>query len=220
MITLVPSPLPNTFKDLERVADSVFGLVSRVQIDISDGVYTKTKTWPYKGDSGEFEKLKGEDQGLPRWQELEYELDMMVQNPEEVYEEWISAGMSALIFHLESVPETSLLQELLRNTKGRGVEAGVALRLPFVPRAPDLAFLRTAEEAGDAAVAEEGRAAVFLQGPVEFPRVVEPFFKTCGEVEPCSREGIDEAGGDLRGSFRLVPIDDEDATTEVEQVPG
>lgn len=142
MLDVVPASLPKTYRDIEWVAEKTHSFVSRIQVDISDGVYTHTKTWPYSGDDGEFDALKKEERGLPFWKEVEYELDMMVTNPEEVFMDWIRAGMSALIFHFESIKKEVSLDELIAQVKEQGVEVGLAL-LPSTPNESLAPYLET-----------------------------------------------------------------------------
>ena len=48
-------------EQLEEEINKVFKFTKLVQIDISDGIFVPTKTWPYNGqDTGYFEELKKE----------------------------------------------------------------------------------------------------------------------------------------------------------------
>jgi ribulose-phosphate 3-epimerase len=118
--------------------------VSLVQLDIMDGKFVKSRSWPYySNDKYSFENLMTENEGLPLWDSLDYEIDLMVQNPEEVIDEWITAGARRLIVHIES---TKKMDEIVRNMherfafpegvgldqENRAVELGIALN-PSTP---------------------------------------------------------------------------------------
>ena len=63
MTKVVPAIIPQTRRQLTEEIKKVSGFAELVQIDISDGLFTPIKTWPYNGrDQDFFEKLKkGED---------------------------------------------------------------------------------------------------------------------------------------------------------------
>jgi ribulose-phosphate 3-epimerase len=91
-----------------------------------DGKFVKSKTWPYfSNDEHSFEKLLAEEDGLPFWEKLEFEIDLMVQKPETVVDNWIIAGASRIIVHIESVTN---MQEIIELCRGR-VDLCVALNI-------------------------------------------------------------------------------------------
>jgi ribulose-phosphate 3-epimerase len=85
-----------------------------------DGVFTPTLSWPFlkpsKGvglhdnlKAGEskiedhldknFRNMQAEVEGLPFWQELDYDVDLMVDNPAKAVDEWVKVGVSRVILH-------------------------------------------------------------------------------------------------------------------------
>jgi ribulose-phosphate 3-epimerase len=102
MKEIIPAILPENYKDLLGHVEALEGSVSLVQIDICDGVFVPSKCWPYKNDSVELGKILEQEEGLPEWMTMDYEIDLMVQNPKEDAEKWIQAGAKRLIFHIES----------------------------------------------------------------------------------------------------------------------
>lgn len=107
MIEIIPAIMPNTAEDLRAKARKVKDYVSLVQIDIMDGLLVGSKSWPYAqgGTSADeyFQALLRQDEGLPYWDTLDYELDLMIQAPERHLSEWLPLGASRLIFHIESI---------------------------------------------------------------------------------------------------------------------
>ncbi len=103
-ITIVPAIIPTDFNYLKKELQYLKNKVNRVQIDVTDGNYTPNVTWPYhsKFDSI-FESISGQKEGMPYWESFNFDLDLMVVNPEEKYQKWVTAGASSLIFHLESL---------------------------------------------------------------------------------------------------------------------
>lgn len=109
MADIIPAIMPDSFEDLAAKAARVKGLVPIAQIDIMDGIYVGSKSWPYTegGTKREqhFVAMSAQDEGLPYWDELDYEIDLMIAEPEKHIEEWFPLGASRLIFHIESIKD-------------------------------------------------------------------------------------------------------------------
>jgi len=134
MIEVIPAILPKDLDDLRDKMAQVSGLTPLVQIDVCDGKFVPSKSWPYvKGGIEEFEAIKAEDEGFPFWDSLDFEVDLMVRHPEEVVHDWVMAGAKRLVLHIESAPDILKTIEDLRGEYGTakdeafGLEIGVAL---------------------------------------------------------------------------------------------
>lgn len=126
MTQVVPAIIPHTKEQLTEEIRLVAQFAALVQIDISDGVFVPTKTWPYNGrDSEFFEKLKAEEDGWPRWEDVEFEIHLMVKNPEETILDWIHTGASAIIAHIEA---TENFQKVIDICRENNVLVGVAIK--------------------------------------------------------------------------------------------
>ena len=101
-IEIIPAIIPKDFENLKLELRKVRGIAKRVQIDLTDGIYTPNKSWPYN-DKKNFEKIVSQDEGMPFWEDFDFDFDLMVSNPEDIYSDLISAGASSLIFHIESL---------------------------------------------------------------------------------------------------------------------
>lgn len=124
---IVPAILPEDYDEICDKVGQVKGFVKTVQIDICDGSFVPRLSWPYQNDDdGIFDRIVHEDEGLPAWQEVNYEFDLMVnwRNVNEV-ERWVQAGATRLIFHVES---KGPLEEVIAAVTGR-VEIGLALNV-------------------------------------------------------------------------------------------
>lgn len=100
-IEIIPAILPRDFAELEDKISLIQGLVKTVQIDICDGQFVPNATWPYRKDDETFKKLLTEAEGLPGWKELNFEIDLMANKAEEIVDEWVIAGASRIILHVE-----------------------------------------------------------------------------------------------------------------------
>ena len=101
---VIPAIIPESFEHLKYTLASLKGIVERVQIDVTDGIYTPNVSWPYQSSKDrDFENIVSQKEGLPFWENFNFDIDMMLSNPEDEYQKWINAGASTLIFHLESL---------------------------------------------------------------------------------------------------------------------
>ncbi len=135
-IEIIPAIMPRNFRDLSEHAVRVKGLAKVAQIDVVDGVFAAKRTWPYVPEDGlsEFARIAREEDTFPFAESLEYEIDLMVENPEHVVDSWVMAGAKRIIVHVESGRFESVLDALKgRYIKGGeqqnsfGVELGIAL---------------------------------------------------------------------------------------------
>jgi|TARA_Y100000310_G_scaffold63585_1_gene59066 ribulose-phosphate 3-epimerase len=115
MVEVVPAIIPKSFEDLKEKVALVEPFVRRVQVDVMDGKFAPSTSWPYE---------KEEEPMLPNNKSIFYEIDMMMYAPEEVIHDWIHAGARSLIVHIES---TNVLDRILFELSGKDIEIGVAL---------------------------------------------------------------------------------------------
>ncbi len=139
-IEIVPAVLPKNFKDLGNHVDKIVGKAKRVQVDIVDGVYAHgtflhKATWPYH-DKETFDKVVSEEHGLPHWDEINYEFDLMINDPLLRVMDYVRAGASHIIVHARSPEAVKAVQHLvdLREDSGAlSVQVGVALMCDAQP---------------------------------------------------------------------------------------
>lgn len=125
MTTIVPAVLPVDFEDLAGHLERVVGLAPEVQIDVVDGVFASTTTWPYR-DRDSFEHILSEEEGLPHWDEFEFEVDIMAHAATEAALEWVRAGASRVVVHAESPDHKAALEALQTFREG---EAAIAVAI-------------------------------------------------------------------------------------------
>lgn len=112
MIEIIPAVLPKNYEDLKNKIALVRGTVPVVQIDLCDGVFVKSMTWPFSTPSEEgianpeldshFLNILHEQEGLPFWEDIEFELDLMVHDAVQNFDIYTKLGPKRIIFHLEA----------------------------------------------------------------------------------------------------------------------
>ena len=116
MIEIIPAVMPTSTTDLQSKLSQVAGHMSVAQIDVMDGRFVKNVSWPYTEDEEYFQGILNEDEGLPYWDQFDFEVDLMVVRPEEVINDWITAGVRRVVVHQES---TDNLEKILSDFRER-----------------------------------------------------------------------------------------------------
>ncbi len=128
-IEIIPAVLPTSWKNLEANLTLLRDVTRHAQIDIVDGHFAHGKTWPYK-DGAQFAKIIEQEHGLPLWEELDFEFDLMVEDPLAVMMDYVHAGASRLVVHARSKTAAAAAQHLIELNEESGsfsVQVGVAL---------------------------------------------------------------------------------------------
>lgn len=116
MITIIPAILPKDYEDLKNKLDLVKGRVPIVQVDICDGVFVKSQTWPFneiENSRSHFAGILREEEGMPFWEEVDFELDLMVSDAMENFDIYTKLGPRRIIFHIDSFPNIQEFKNFL-----------------------------------------------------------------------------------------------------------
>lgn len=145
MVKITPAILPQTYRGIEMAVEKVLGAVPSVQIDIVDGhLVPNQRTWLFNNKNDEtIEAILNEDMAMPYWQEMNYELDLMVKDPTQYMETFIALGPSKMIFHVEGLEEQKTidffenLPEIIRSVISFGIalsnDTDPAVLAPYMP---------------------------------------------------------------------------------------
>lgn len=114
MSIVIPAVLVPSRAALDETLARLEGLFDVVQVDIVDGKFAGPPTWPY-AEPSELSVVQGETQ-FPSLGRFKFEVDLMVENPEDVVGKWIEAGVARPLVHIESVRDfPKLLADLKEN---------------------------------------------------------------------------------------------------------
>ena len=126
---IIPAVMPDSFTDIESAAVSVRGSAQTIQLDLMDGKYVPESTWPFHVPGGrDLQGFAKGELGLPLWEDINYELDLMVSKPEEQMETWLSLGASRIIFHYASVNDWNIISDIDQVSRNF-LEIGVAVTI-------------------------------------------------------------------------------------------
>lgn len=129
MIEIIPAILPKTFDELVGHLSRIRHGARAVQVDIIDSSFAPNRTWPY-ADADTFERIMSEEEGMPFWEEFDFEFDVMAMHPERDVENLVHAGAARIVLHTKSTGVMRAL-ELLQDTRGGelGVKVGLAIEI-------------------------------------------------------------------------------------------
>lgn len=116
MLEIIPAIMPRNYEDLKNRVALVRGIVPLVQIDICDGVFVKNQTWPYDekdNDTSNFNLIMEEKEGMPFWEDIDFELDLMVVDAVENFPVYMKLGPKRIIFHIEAIGNFSEFKDFL-----------------------------------------------------------------------------------------------------------
>jgi len=142
MATIIPAVLPKNYEDLKNHIALVRGVSSMVQIDICDGIFVKNITWPFlvRAEESEsflensldehFKRIMNEEEGMPFWEDIDFELDLMVVDAVENFDIYTKLGPKRIIFHIEAVGDLDNFKNFLEgidNYIRDSIEIGLAI---------------------------------------------------------------------------------------------
>ena len=106
MIEIIPAILVKDFSELNEKLAKFVNISSIVQIDMCDGVFVSSVSWPMgKGDEESVQSILDEEDGLPFWNNLDFEFDLMVINAHKKFDFFARLGAKRIVFHLEAETE-------------------------------------------------------------------------------------------------------------------
>lgn len=157
MSDIIPALMPKNYKDIENSIEQVKRYVDTVQLDIMDGTFVPNRSWPYPLPNADFDAIAHEDHGMPMWQTMNYELDLMVRHPDDNFEQWVKLGPARIIVHIESLANPQQFFENVQPLRPM-VEIGVAFDNSTGAEAvlPYVAFVDCVQVMGIARVGFQG----------------------------------------------------------------
>jgi len=128
MVEIIPAILAKDEKEFRRKIEMVSGLCDTVQIDVMDGAFVGNTTF---ADPEEIERMN---------LSMEFEVHLMVEDPEAHLDAWTVAGCKRALIHAESVED---LRAALESVRAYGMEPGISInpgtKLEDIEHAIDLA---------------------------------------------------------------------------------
>lgn len=159
---IIPAILPQSYRGITLGVDKVHDMVDTVQIDFVDGHVAHTRTWLFNNkDTEHYSAIEREEEGMPYWDSMNYEFDLMVKDPLLQMDKFIALGPSKIIFHIGTFEEKTMLAyfEQLPSIIRETIAFGMAITLDTDPNAvaPYLQYIDTIQCMGIRDVGFQGR---------------------------------------------------------------
>jgi len=107
MTEVTPAVLAEDFQELNEKLAKFINTTKIVQIDICDGKFTPSISWPMQAkDQLGVQSILDEEDGLPFWDKIDYEFDLMVLNAHKKFDFFARLGAKRIVFHLEAETES------------------------------------------------------------------------------------------------------------------
>jgi len=159
---IIPAILPLRYYDIPNAVPKVSGAVDTIQIDFVDGHFATNRTWPFNNkNEDKLQELLDQAEGLPEWETMNYEFDLMVKDPLEHIDTLMSLGPSKIIFHLGSFDEKQMLHYfdtlplIIKDVMAYGIAVGIDTDLARV--APYIEYIDTIQCMGIAHIGFQGQ---------------------------------------------------------------
>lgn len=134
MKEIVPAILEKDFREIKNKITALREHTKCIHIDIEDGIAVPNTTWPFASggfDDFDFRRIINEEEGLPFWEEFDFEFDLMVSDAAENFDLYMKLGPKRMIFHLsaqKNIEEFSDFLEGIDMYIRDNVEIGLAFR--------------------------------------------------------------------------------------------
>lgn len=134
MSEIVPAILEKDFGEIKNKLTFLRGKAKCVQLDFCDGIFVQNQTWPFATGGFEdfdFQKIVNEKEGLPYWEDFDFEFDLMVADAVENFDIYMKLGPKRMIFHLgaqKNIEEFEHFLEGLDMYIRDNVEIGLAFK--------------------------------------------------------------------------------------------
>lgn len=126
MIEVIPAVIPQNLNIVREKLSRVLGLVKKVQIDIVDGEYAPSKTWPFAIEQGDelLKMVRGEEK-FPYIDDFVVEIDILAHHPIEYISDFLSIGMKSFVIHIDS---TDHVKECIETIKSAKCDVGLGIK--------------------------------------------------------------------------------------------
>lgn len=134
MAEIIPAILEKNFNEIKNKLTFLRGRTKCVQIDFCDGVFVHNQTWPFSTggfNDYDFLNILNEKEGIPYWEDFDFEFDLMVEHATENFDIYMKLGPKRIIFHLGAQKNVKDFEHFLEGLDmyiRDNVEIGIAFK--------------------------------------------------------------------------------------------
>ncbi len=142
MAEIVPAILEKNYNEIKNKLTFLRTRTKCVQIDFCDGVFVPSQTWPFASggfEDQDFVNIQNEQEGLPFWEDFDFEFDLMVMDAVQNFDLYMKLGPKRVMFHLGAQRDLQEFEDFLESLD-MYIRDNVELGLAFKP-SDDLAVV-------------------------------------------------------------------------------
>jgi len=142
MSEIIPAILEKDFREIKNKLTFLCGRTKCVQLDFCDGIFVPNQSWPFASggfSDADFCKIMNEEEGMPFWEDFDFEFDLMVADAVENFDIYLKLGPKRIIFHLEAQKNLEEFEHFLEGLD-MYIRDNVEIGLAFKP-SEDLAIV-------------------------------------------------------------------------------
>ena len=134
MAEIIPAILEKSFNEIKNKLTALREATKCVHIDICDGRLVPSQSWPFASgglEDFDFHKIMNEEEGMPFWEDFDFEFDLMVADAIDNFDLYLKLGPKRMIFHPDisgNIEEFEHFLEGLDMYTRDMVEIGIAFR--------------------------------------------------------------------------------------------
>ncbi len=130
--TIIPALLCGSLEEITRKLEIIEGATPMVQLDVVDGTYAPSFSWPYTKQGAETDQtLSTEEEGLPLWKTFDFEADLMVSHSARDAALWVKMGAARIVIHQNS-PDAHEALQLLQPYREGAYPVAIGIALPSI----------------------------------------------------------------------------------------
>ena len=134
MSEIIPAILEKNFNEIKNKLTVLRENARCAHIDLCDGLLVPSQSWPFASggfDDFDFRKIINEEEGMPFWEDFDFEFDLMVMDAVENFDLYLKLGPKRLIFHPDLGGEIEEFEHFLEGLDmyiRDNVEIGIAFK--------------------------------------------------------------------------------------------
>ena len=134
MSEIIPAILEKNFSEIKNKLTALREQARCVHIDICDGVAVPSQSWNFASgglDDNNLKKIMNEEEGMPFWEEFDFEFDLMVADAVENFDIYMKLGPKRMILHLGAQKNLEEFEHFLESIDmyiRDNVEIGIAFK--------------------------------------------------------------------------------------------
>ena len=138
MSEIIPAILEKNFSEIKNKLTALREQTRCAHVDVCDGILVPSQSWPFASggfNDFDFQKIMNEEEGMPFWEDFDFEFDLMVADAVENFDLYLKLGPKRIIFHPDVGDKRGKIEEFENFLEGLDmyIRDNVEIGLAFKP---------------------------------------------------------------------------------------